>query len=44
MPAVLVEVGFISHPSEAKRLVDDNYRKTMALGLANGIERYFAKN
>ncbi|WP_372999147.1 N-acetylmuramoyl-L-alanine amidase [Sulfurimonas sp.] len=44
MPAVLVEVGFISHPTEAKRLVDSKYRKTMALGLANGIERYFAKN
>jgi len=44
MPAVLVEVGFISHPKEAKRLVNDKYRKTMALGLANGIERYFANN
>jgi N-acetylmuramoyl-L-alanine amidase len=44
MPAVLVEVGFISHPTEAKRLVDDNYRKTMAKGLADGIERYFANN
>jgi N-acetylmuramoyl-L-alanine amidase len=44
MPAVLVEVGFITHPSEAKKLVDSKYRKTMALGLANGIERYFANN
>ena len=44
MPAVLVEVGFISHPTEAKRLVNDKYRKTLALGLANGIERYFANN
>ncbi len=44
MPAVLVEVGFISHPKEARRLVDDKYRKTMALGLADGIERYFANN
>jgi N-acetylmuramoyl-L-alanine amidase len=44
MPAVLVEVGFISHPSEAKRLVNPKYRKTLALGLANGIERYFANN
>lgn len=42
MPSVLVEVGFISHPQEAKRLVDNNYRKVMAEGLANGIERYFA--
>ncbi len=44
MPAVLVEVGFISHPVEAKKLVNKKYRKTMALGLANGIERYFANN
>lgn len=44
MPSVLVEVGFISHPMEAKRLVNDNYRKTMAKGLADGIERYFANN
>jgi len=44
MPAVLVEVGFISNPKEAKRLVNDKYRKTMALGLADGIERYFANN
>jgi N-acetylmuramoyl-L-alanine amidase len=44
MPAVLIEVGFISNPTEARRLVNDNYRKTMAIGLANGIERYFANN
>jgi len=44
MPAVLVEVGFISHPKEAKRLVDSRYRKKLALGLANGIERYFVNN
>ena len=44
MPSVLVEVGFISNSSEAKRLVNDRYRKIMAKGLANGIERYFAKN
>jgi len=44
MPAVLIEVGFISNPSEAKRLVDDKYRKTMAMGIADGIERYFANN
>ena len=42
MPSVLVEVGFISHPKEAKRLVDSAYQKHLADGLANGIERYFA--
>lgn len=44
MPSVLVEIGFISHPMEAKRLVDKNYLKTMATGLADGVERYFANN
>ena len=42
MPSVLVEVGFISHPKEARRLVKLSYRKKIAQGLANGIERYFA--
>ncbi|MDQ1268348.1 MAG: N-acetylmuramoyl-L-alanine amidase, partial [Campylobacterota bacterium] len=41
MPSVLVEVGFISHPKEAQRLVDDEYIKNMSRGLADGIERYF---
>ena len=44
MPAVLVEVGFITNPKEAKRLVHTDYQKKLALGLANGIERYFIKN
>jgi len=44
MPAVLVEVGFITHPKEAKRLVNRKYQKKLALGLANGIERYFLNN
>ncbi len=44
MPAVLVEVGFITNPTEAKRLVNDKYQKRMALGLANGVERYFLYN
>jgi N-acetylmuramoyl-L-alanine amidase len=44
MPAVLVEVGFISHPKEAKHLVSSKYQKKMALGLANGVERYFLNN
>jgi len=44
MPAVLVEVGFISNPIEARRLVSSSYQKKLATGLANGIERYFANN
>ncbi|MEA2073407.1 MAG: N-acetylmuramoyl-L-alanine amidase [Campylobacterota bacterium] len=44
MPAVLVEVGFITHPKEARNLVNRNYQKKMAVGLANGVERYFLNN
>ena len=44
MPAVLVEVGFVSNPMEAKRLVSRKYQKKLAMGLADGIERYFANN
>lgn len=44
MPSVLVEVGFISNPMEAKRLVKKEYQKKIAQGLANGIERYFLNN
>jgi len=42
MPSVLVEVGFISNPAEAKRLVNSKYQKQLAHGLADGVERYFA--
>ncbi len=44
MPAVLVEVGFVTNPAEAKRLVNSSYQKRLATGLADGIERYFANN
>jgi N-acetylmuramoyl-L-alanine amidase len=44
MPAVLVEVGFITHPKEAKRLASRRYQKKLARGLANGVERYFLNN
>jgi len=44
MPAVLVEVGFISNSMEAKRLVNRKYQKRLAFGLANGVERYFLNN
>ncbi len=44
MPAVLVEVGFVSNPMEAKRLMNRTYQRRFAQGLAEGIERYFLKN
>lgn len=44
MPSVLIEVGYITHPIEGKRLYKTNYQKKLALGIANGIDAYFAKN
>ncbi len=44
MPSVLIEVGYITHPKEGKRLFYSKYQKGLALGIANGIDAYFAKN
>lgn len=40
MPGVLVEVGYCSHPQEAKNLASPAYRAALAEGLAVGILTY----
>ena len=40
MPAVLVEVGFLSNPQEARRLTDPDYQQRLAETLAAGIEDF----
>lgn len=42
MPAVLVEVGFISNPEEGKLLCNEEYQQKMAHAICLGIEKYFA--
>jgi N-acetylmuramoyl-L-alanine amidase len=44
MPAVLVELGYISHPTESKRLYNKSYQKHLAKGMAKGIIDYFKHN
>ncbi|WP_107970079.1 N-acetylmuramoyl-L-alanine amidase family protein [Campylobacter concisus] len=44
MPAVLVEIGYITHPVEGEKLFNEAYQKALANGIANGIDGYFAKN
>jgi len=39
--SILVEVGYISHPIESKRLYSSSYQKLLAQGMANGIDTYF---
>jgi N-acetylmuramoyl-L-alanine amidase len=40
MPAVLVEVAFISNPEEEKLLAAEAYQARVASAIAHGIERY----
>ena len=40
MPAVLVEIGFISNPEEEQRLRDDGYRDRIARALVAGVAGY----
>ena len=41
-PSILVEVGYISHPKERKRLFTPAYQELIAKGIAEGIQRYLA--
>ena len=44
MPAVLIEVGYITNPTEAKRLSSPYYQELIAEGIAAGIASYFRHN
>ncbi len=40
MPSILVEVGFLSNPTEAKRIKSSKYREKVAYFLYQGIKQY----
>ena len=40
MPSVLIETGFITNPTEHKRLASKAYKERMAEGIADGIVAY----
>lgn len=44
MPNVLVELGYLTNRAEAKRLMSTKYQRTLAKGIARGIEAYLEKN
>lgn len=41
-PTVLVEVGYLSHPSDRLRLIDPQFRRRVAAALATALQRYFS--
>jgi N-acetylmuramoyl-L-alanine amidase len=40
MPAILIEVGFLSNPTEERRLRTDRYRNEIARAIFNGLAEY----
>jgi N-acetylmuramoyl-L-alanine amidase len=40
MPAILVEAGFLTNKSDAKRLRDGDYLESVAIQISTGLERY----
>ncbi len=44
MPAVLIEAGFVSNPSEEAQLRNSRYRQRLAECIARGLESYTAEN
>jgi len=43
MPAILVEIGFISNPVEERKLKNENFRKKIAQGIFEGIKEYMER-
>ena len=44
MPSILIEVGYITHPTEGRRITTRAYQKLIAKAIAEGIDVYFEKN
>jgi N-acetylmuramoyl-L-alanine amidase len=40
MPAILVETGFVTNPTEARNLSNPNYQQRMAEAIARGIDQF----
>lgn len=43
VPAVLLELGFLSNPTEAKRMLENDYQNTLAESIAKGVDIYFGR-
>ena len=39
-PTTLIEMGYMSNPTEGRKMQQDSYQKKMVYGIANGINNY----
>ena len=42
VPTTILEMGFMSNPEEDKLLATEEYRRKVAVGVANAIDLYFS--
>jgi len=44
MPAILIEIGYLTNPGEEKNLCDQRFLTDLALAIRQGIDEYFEKD
>jgi N-acetylmuramoyl-L-alanine amidase len=44
MPAILIEIGYLTNPTEEKKLTDQRYLTDLASAIRQGIDEYFKQN
>lgn len=43
VPVTIVEVGYMTNPTEDQKLADDSYQNSIATGIANGVDAFIQR-